>query len=58
MHMRNGVKTEAFYIGTIVETNLAVGSQMAITKILADQNLMVSYGIAIRTVTDNKKLTF
>ena len=36
------------------ELNLAVGSQMAIAKALADFNLAVRYGIAIRIYVSRK----
>ena len=35
------------------ELNLVVGSQMAIVKVLADFNLVVRYGIAIRIYASN-----
>ena len=36
------------------ELNLAVGSQMAIAKVLADLNLAIRYGIAIRIYVGKK----
>ena len=36
------------------ELNLVVGSQMAIAKVLADFNLAVRYGIAIRIYVSKK----